>query len=255
MNRILLENYLNELLLPHNYDDYCPNGLQIEGKLDISRVLFSVSATRESAEYANKIDADLLVVHHGLFWKFHGPKTITGPFLKRISPLIKKDINLMAYHLPLDGQLQVGNAAAIAQMIGLNNLAPFGNYKGASTGVWGEFPSPMKASELKKILETRLNHAVLYSSPIETSDVLKKVAIITGGANSEWKEAARMGFDAYITGEMSEHDFHESRESGIHMFAAGHHATEKFGIQLLMKNIKIKFPELECLFLDSENPA
>ena len=187
MNRIILENYLRELLKPDIYDDYCPNGLQIEGKNEISKVLFSVSATRESAEYANKINADILIVHHGLFWKFHGTKPITGPFQKRISPLIKKDINLIAYHLPLDGHLQIGNAAAVAELINLKNLAPFGNYKGASTGVWGEFSTPIKAIDLKKILETKLNHGVLYSSPFDSSNDLKTVAIITGGANSEWR--------------------------------------------------------------------
>lgn len=118
----------------------------------------------------------------------------------------------------------------------------------------GSLPNSMDGSKLKSLIENRLNHTVLYSNPLEKKTV-KRIGIITGGANSEWREAHKLGLDAYITGEMSEHDYHESRESGIHMYAGGHHATEKFGIQSLMKKVSETFPELECLFMDSENPA
>ncbi len=249
-----LETYLKTLLKPELFDDYCPNGLQVEGKPEVKKVLFAVSATRESAEYAVKIKADALVVHHGLFWKFHGTRTLTGPFYKRVAPLLKNDINLFGYHLPLDAQEEVGNAVSIARLIEMGDLKPFGNYKGAFTGTMGTLKTPMTGMELKKLLEVKLNHSVHYSNPIEGA-VIKRIGIITGGANSEWREAAKLGLDAYITGEMSEHDYHESRESGIHMFAGGHHATEKFGIISLMKKIQSIYPDLECEFLDSENPA
>lgn len=249
-----LDTYLKTLLKPELFDDYCPNGLQVEGKALINKVLFAVSATRESAEYAVKIKADALVVHHGLFWKFHGTRTLTGPFYKRVAPLLKNDINLFGYHLPLDAQEEIGNAVSIAQLIEMSDLKPFGNYKGAFTGTMGTLQTPLSGLELKKLLEVKLNHSVHYSNPIENK-VIKKIGIITGGANSEWREAAKLGLDAYITGEMSEHDYHESRESGIHMFAGGHHATEKFGIMSLMKKIQSTYPDLQCEFLDSENPA
>lgn len=254
-----LELYLKNLLSPELFDDYCPNGLQIEGRSSIKKIVFSVSATRESSEYAAKKKACALIVHHGVFWKFHGTRTLTGPFAKRVFPLIKNDINLFGYHLPLDGHLEFGNAASLAKLLNLTNLSSFGNYKGASTGIKGEFERPIKALELKKLLSEKLQHSVLYSNPTENfgnrSDEIKSIGIITGGANSEWREAAKFGLDAYITGEMSEHDYHESRESGIHMFAGGHHATEKFGIMALMNIIQNQFPSLECEFLDSENPA
>jgi dinuclear metal center YbgI/SA1388 family protein len=255
MKTVELHEYLKTLLKPELFDDYCPNGLQIEGKDEVRKIVFAVSATRESSEYAASKKADALIVHHGVFWKFHGTRTLTGPFARRLFPLIKNDINLFGYHLPLDGHPEIGNAASLAKLLGLTNLTPFGNYKGACTGSMGELPTPLQASDLKSLLEKKLNHTILYSNPTETDGMIKKIGIITGGANSEWREAHKMGLDAYITGEMSEHDYHESRESGIHMFAGGHHATEKFGIISLMNLIKKEFPALDCEFLDSENPA
>lgn len=254
MQTVELDNFLKNLLRPELFDDYCPNGLQVEGKNEIKKIVFAVSATRESAEYAATIKASALVVHHGLFWKFHGTKTLTGPFYKRVAPLLKNDINLFGYHLPLDAHMEVGNASSIAKLIGMSDLLPFGNYKGVATGVMGSLPKSLSGLELKKILEEKLGHAVHYSNPMDAKEI-KKIGIITGGANSEWREAKKLDLDAYITGEMSEHDYHESREAGIHMFAGGHHATEKFGIQTLMKKIQESFPDLECEFLDSENPA
>jgi dinuclear metal center YbgI/SA1388 family protein len=255
MKTVELEEYLKTLLKPELFDDYCSNGLQIEGKDEIKKIVFAVSATRESTEYAAAKKADALIVHHGVFWKFHGSRTLTGPFAKRVFPLIKNEINLFGYHLPLDGHPEIGNAASVARVLGMTNLNPFGNYKGASTGILGELTTPLQSNDFKTLLETKLNHAVLYSNPTETDGIIKKIGIITGGANSEWREAFKLGLDAYVTGEMSEHDYHESRESGIHMFAGGHHATEKFGIQSLMALIKKEFPTLDCEYLDSENPA
>lgn len=255
MKRFELEQFLKNLLKPELFDDYCPNGLQIEGREDIKKILFAVSATRESTEKAAATKACALIVHHGVFWKFHGPRTLTGPFAKRLFPLIKNDINLLGYHLPLDGHPEIGNAASLAKLIGLTDLSSFGAYKGSSTGIKGVFTKPMKAKDVQKLLSEKLQHTILYSNPPEAKAEIQSIGIITGGANSEWREALKLGLDAYITGEMSEHDYHESRESGIHMFAGGHHATEKFGIQSLMGLLKKEFPDLECEFMDSENPA
>lgn len=251
-----LELYLNQTFIPGLYDDYCPNGLQVEGSLEIKKILFAVSATRESCEYAAKIKADALIVHHGLFWKFHGTKTLTGPFYNRVAPLIKADINLFGYHLPLDAHLEFGNAASVAKLINLVDLEAFGNHKGTPTGVKGQFKKPLNPLELKALLKEKLNHEIYYSNPPELENQkISSMGIITGGANSEWRDAHKHGLDAYLTGEMSEHDYHESRESNIHMFAGGHHATEKFGIMALMNKIQQDYPELVCEFLDSDNPA
>ena len=248
-----LEKFLNSLLNIYNFQDYGPNGLQVEGTKEISKVAFSVSATKHSIAKAAELGADALVVHHGLFWKFHGPKTIKGPFAKRVIPLIKNDINLFGYHLPLDAHPEVGNAAGIANKLSLTNLAPFGDYKGSSTGLKGKFETPISRENLSKKLSSILSHEVIFSKPEENRDI-KSIGIITGGANSEWYLAMKEGLDAYLTGEMSEHDWHESAESGVTMFAGGHNATEQFGVQSLMQKVEEKF-KLDCFFIESENPA
>lgn len=256
MKRSELESFLNKLLKPEFFEDYCPNGLQVEGSEEIKKIVFSVSATKESVDFSASENADALIVHHGLFWKFHGTKIITGPFSKRIKPLIKNDINLFGYHLPLDAHELVGNAASLANLIELTDLKPFGNYKGISTGIMGVFKNPIDPKVLIQKISSVTNHSVQYSNPVDIKNSkISSLGIITGGANSEWKECLKYNLDAYLTGEMSEHDYHESRESGIHMFAAGHHATEKFGIQELMKFVQSEFPNVNCLFKDSDNPA
>lgn len=252
ISRIELTEFLNTTLNVKEYSDYGPNGLQIEGTETIKKVAFAVSAQRSSIESACAWKADAMVVHHGLFWKFHGAKTVTGPFAKRVKPLIQNDINLLGYHLPLDAHIQYGNAAGLASAIEMTNLKPFGDYKGMPTGVYGTLVSPMNQSELSKKLEDVLNHTIISS---ETSDdTIETIGIITGGANGQWVDSLKLGLDAYITGEMSEHDYHESREAGIHMFAGGHNATERFGVLALKTLVEERFG-IECLFIDSSNPA
>src|SRR5690606_18685026 len=138
-----LQHFLDDLLKPNMFQDYGPNGLQIEGKEEIKKVAFAVSATRDSVAAAVAAKADALVVHHGLFWRFHGTRTITGPFAKRVKPLIQNDINLFGYHLPLDAHLEHGNAAGLAKSLGLENLQPFALEKGNFMGVKAELPNSM----------------------------------------------------------------------------------------------------------------
>ena len=150
-NEIL--SFLNSELNIREYQDYGPNGLQIEGKEEVSKIAYAVSATRDSVEKAVALGADMLIVHHGLFWKFHGVRTITDAFAKRVKPLIQNDINLLGYHLPLDGNLEFGNAAAVANRIQLKGLEPFGDYKGMPTGVKGNFETPLTVNELQSRLK------------------------------------------------------------------------------------------------------
>ncbi len=248
-----LTQFLDEQLTPDQFQDYCPNGLQIEGSQTIERIAFAVSATRHSIEQAVDQQADALIVHHGLFWYFHGPKTLTGPFARRVLPLVHHKINLYGYHLPLDAHPTVGNAAVLGRLIGLVEQLPFGDYKGSPTGVHGRLTKPCRAAELQQRLEVSLDHNVMLASPDDQA-MIKSVGIITGGANSDWILALQQGLDAYITGEMSEHDWHESQEAGIQMFAGGHHATEQFGIQSLMRTVEQHF-KIECCYIDSKNPA
>lgn len=254
INRLELTTFLNKLLLIDEYADYGPNGLQIEGSEEIKKIAFSVSASRDVINTAIYEKADALVVHHGLFWKFHGVRTLTGPFGKRVLPLVRNNINLLAYHLPLDGNQTFGNAAMIAQKLDLVECSPFGDYKRSVTGQKGKFKKKIKVKELKSQLENILNHPILLSSE-NSNDEVSTIGIITGGANAGWIDASKEGLDCYLTGEMSEHDWHEAKEWGVHMFAGGHHATEKFGIQKLKDLTEEKFPQLECIFIDSKNPA
>jgi len=248
-----LNDYFQVLLRPETYTDYCPNGLQIEGAEQIECIAFAVSATRDSINRAVQYKADALVVHHGLFWTFHGAKPLTGAFAQRVLPLVKNNINLFGYHLPLDGHPDIGNAAVLGRMIACNQQQPFGDYKGSATGVKGVFDEPLTAIQLQQKLADVLKHNVIVATP-DRNVLIRTAGIITGGANSEWRQAERQQLDAYITGEISEHDWHESQEAGIHMFAGGHHATEQFGIQALMEKVCQHF-DVDCIFIDSENPA
>ncbi len=253
MHREDLNTFFSDLLTPASFNDYCPNGLQIEGAEQINKIAFAVSATRDSIEQAVKLQADALVVHHGLFWKFHGSRTLTGSFAKRVFPLIHNNMNLFAYHLPLDAHPEIGNAAVLGQQIDCQQQTAFGDYKGSPTGIKGVLESPISPKELRLKLQTVLNHHIILASHDE-NQLISTVGIITGGANSDWVLAQNAGLDAYITGEISEHDWHESQENHIHMFAGGHAATEKGGILSLMKQVQ-ELCKLKCVFIDSENPA
>ncbi len=254
MLRSDLENFLDTLLTPAQFQDYGPNGLQIEGSEEIFKIAFSVSATKDSITQAVEQKADTLIVHHGLFWKFHGTRTITGPFAKRVIPLIKNSINLFGYHLPLDGHPEIGNAAVIAKQLGLEELESFGEFKRSPTGIKGKFTTPLNELQLKQKLATLLNHEITCSS-VDEKRVISTLGIITGGANSGWLDAYEQNLDAFLTGEIKEHDWHDAKEYGISMFAGGHHATERFGILALQEKIKLQFPNIQTTYIELNNPA
>ncbi|MDC9729868.1 MAG: Nif3-like dinuclear metal center hexameric protein [Methyloprofundus sp.] len=253
MLRAELNSYLENTLQAQSFQDYCPNGLQVEGTTEIKKIAFAVSATKDSIEQAVAHNADALIVHHGLFWHFQGAKTLTNSFAKRVFPLVQNQINLFAYHLPLDAHSEIGNAAVLAKLLGCRSLSPFGDYKGSSTGVKAKLPEPINAKALSIKLQAILNHDIIIASPDE-NQLIHSIGIITGGANKDWVLAKEAGLDAYLTGEISEHDWHESQENGIHMFAGGHYATEIFGVLSLMQQLQSNF-DLECIFIDSDNPA
>ena len=251
--RDVLEKFCDDLLQPQRFTDHCPNGLQVEGRELNSRVAFAVSATRESIEAAVRAQADPLIVHHGILWDFHGVQPVRGAFGRRLRPLIAAQINLFGYHLPLDGHPDVGNAAGIAKGLGLSEVTAFGLIKGMPAGVQGRFTEAPTVEHLRSELQRLLQHAVMVSTPDETARIAR-IGIITGGANKYWKVAAEHGLDAFLTGEMSEHDWHEAKEGGVHMFAGGHHATEVFGVRQLMQEVQRHFA-LDCVYLNSANPA
>lgn len=249
-----LLNYLNQLLMPQNFEDYGPNGLQVEGKEELSRIAFAVSATQDSLKKALEWKADTLIVHHGILWKHQGARTITGGWGERVKLCVKNDLNLIAYHLPLDAHIEVGNAAALAMKLGMTELLPFALHKRQPLGVKAVFKTPVSARELKDKLKALLQHEVILASH-DDSSLVKSLGIITGGANNDWVKAMDEGLDAYLTGEISEYNWHDAMEAGIHYFAGGHHATERYGVQAVMEKMKQDMPGIEVQFFDSENPA
>lgn len=255
IDRKQLTDFFDVYLQKDQYQDYCPNGLQIEGNQQIDHLVFAVSATKESIEYCIEQNAQALLVHHGAFWRYQGARTITGPWGKRIKKLIQHDINLIGYHLPLDGHPDVGNAAALAQELHLHNVSSFGEYKKMPIGVKGWLQHPMKPNEFKQELENILQHTVIHAEAYSSKEI-NSIGIITGGANNEWEQAYAEGLDAYITGEISEYNWHDAREADIHYFAGGHNATESFGIQYLMRYTQTHFKDkIKCSYFSSDNPA
>lgn len=254
ISREQLAQYFDQLLEPATFEDYAPNGLQVEGRQSIKKVAFAVSATQDSVQQALQWGADALVVHHGFFWKHQGSRPLTGAWGKRVGLALKHDLNVYAYHLPLDAHMQVGNAVALGARLGLAELAPFALYKRRNLGARGVFPQPLSARDLQTKMQQVLGHDVILASA-DPLKLVRTVGIITGGANNEWTQALEAGLDAYVTGEISEYNWHDCREAGLHYFAGGHHATERFGIQALMERTSADQSQLACAFFDSPNPA
>ncbi len=248
-----LVHYLDQYLSSSEFQDYGPNGLQVQGKDKIKKIALSVSATQESIEQAVEWGADALLVHHGVFWKHQGARPVVDQQYGRIAPLIKNDINLIGYHLPLDAHLESGNAAQLAKLLNVTNLQAFGEYRRMPLGVQGILPSPVKVSDFEKVISAKLGGPIRVATP-DSNSKIQSIGIITGGANNEWFQAYELGLDAYITGEISEYNWHDAIESGVHFFACGHHATERYGVQALGDLLQHKF-ELEYKFFDSENLA
>lgn len=254
IERDRLVSHLNEYLKIHEFEDYCPNGLQVEGKQNIKKIAVAVSATIDSISKAIAQGADALITHHGLFWKHQGAKALVGPHGERVRLAIKNDLNLISYHLPLDAHLEIGNAAQLALKLGLENLNSFGKYKRQYSGVKGVFRSPQKVKNLKESLRKILSHEIILASPNEEAQI-HSLGIITGGANNDWDKAISENTDAYLTGEISEYNWHDAIEAGVHYFAGGHHATERFGVRAILEHLQSEFPNIETLYIDSKNPA
>lgn len=247
--------WLDQLLQPAKFADYCPNGLQIEGKGQITKIVTGVTASQALLDKAVAVGADAVLVHHGWFWRGEDP-TIKGVRRKRIATALKHDLSVFAYHLPLDAHPLYGNNAQLARLLSLSvdrdeqGNAVTGGGKGL---VW--FGSIEPACYLKQFID-RVKQ-VLNREPLVIGDpdrLCSRVAWCTGGAQGMFESAIEAGVDVYITGEISEPNAHLARESGVAFVSAGHHATERYGVKALGEAIAQKF-NIEVLFFDINNPA
>ncbi|MGX2953774.1 Nif3-like dinuclear metal center hexameric protein [Shewanella sp. JL219SE-S6] len=250
MKREELRQYLGEFLQLDKFRDYAPNGLQVEGKAEIRKIVTGVTACQALIDRAVEAGADALLVHHGFFWK-NEPEVLTGMKQRRIKSLLLNDINLFGYHLPLDAHPMFGNNAELGRVLGV--IEPEAVETVAQGLLWqGVLDSPMTAKDLSALLEQRLGQAPLHLDGGERN--IQKLAWCTGGAQDYIDAAAALGVDAFISGEASERTFHSAVEQGIHYFGAGHHATERFGIKALGEHLAREF-ELEHEFIDIPNPV
>jgi dinuclear metal center YbgI/SA1388 family protein len=250
IHRDSLVTYLDQYLDSHGRD-YGPNGLQVEGREEIRKIVTGVSACQDLFVRAREAGADAVLVHHGLFWEGM-PRSLTGIQYRRVAELIRGEMNLLAYHLPLDRHLEVGNNAVAGRQLGLEDIEPFGLHDGLPVGVKGRFPAPIPAAELLE--RTRRIYAQEPLAYMSGPDTVSTLGIISGGGQRDFYTAIEEGLDAYITGEVTEWVMNVARESGVHYLAAGHYATERFGVQALGEHLRERFG-VEVEFIDVPNPA
>lgn len=251
ITNLALAQHLAELLKTERIRDYCPNGLQVEGKREIHKIVTGVTASQALIDAAIDSGADTILVHHGYFWKGEDPR-IKGMKRNRLAALLKHDINLFAYHLPLDVHPTLGNNAQLARLLGIDVGTGLDASDPFSVAMRGRFKQPIIHSELVALLKDKLETTVLSEGDDER--VLETVAWCTGGGQSYIDAAAEQGIDAFISGEVSEQTIHTAREMGIDFFAAGHHATERYGAKALGEYLAEQF-SLDVSFIDIPNPA
>jgi dinuclear metal center YbgI/SA1388 family protein len=249
VNEIVEE--IDRLLEPERFEDYGPNGLQVPGRAQVETIATGVSAHLELFELAAAEQADLLLVHHGIFWGT-GPGPIDAPLKRRLQVLFDADISLLAYHLPLDAHLELGNNALLADALGAEELRPFALHRGQPIGVLAELESPITAEELvgRTRGATAREPLVFDTGPASVG----RLAVVSGAGADYLGDAAAAGAEAFITGEPAERSMAQARELGVHFIAAGHYATETFGVRRLGEHLARTF-DLRHRFLDVPNPV
>ena len=250
MQRREFNQLLNDILKPHLIKDFCPNGLQVEGKNEIKKIVTGVTASQALIEAAIEQQADAILVHHGFFWKGES-QPITGMKKRRIGALLAHDINLFGYHLPLDIHPAVGNNAQLAKLLDIEietGLEPTSN----SVAMKGRLKTPLSGEDFADKIAKVLNRTPLTS--LVRSAKIETIALCTGGGQGYIDLAAEQGIDAYLTGEASEQTIHSSREQNIDFFAAGHHATERYGVKALGELLAQEHG-FDVTFIDIDNPV
>jgi dinuclear metal center YbgI/SA1388 family protein len=248
MQRVELDAYLDQYLDVARFRDYCPNGLQVEGCAHIERIVTGVTASLELLEAAIDAGAHAVLVHHGYFWRGEDPRVV-GTRRRRLALLLGNEVNLFAYHLPLDAHPGLGNNAQLAQRLELREQGRCGEQDIVAHGA---LEPPMSLAEFAARVERQLARTPLVIG--EGTRLVRRIAWCSGAAQGKLEDAVRLGVDAYLTGEVSEHTVHLARESGVAFIAAGHHATERYGIQALGEHLAAQFG-LEHRFIDIPNPV
>jgi dinuclear metal center YbgI/SA1388 family protein len=247
LQRDELRNYLDRFLELARFRDYCPNGLQVEGRADIRLVVCGVTASQALLDAAVALYADAIIVHHGWFWRGEDGRVV-GVRRTRLASLLRHDINLFAYHLPLDHHAGLGNNMQLARLFG---WVPDGRC-GEDDSCWLATVAPVMARELA----TRIGDVLGRPGQLVGDDqrMVRRVAWCSGAAQGFFEQAIAAGADLYLSGEISEPTVHLARESGVPYLAAGHHATERYGVQALGYHLKETFG-LDCRFIDIDNPV
>lgn len=246
-----LVRYCEDLLNVGLFRDYCPNGLQVEGAPQIKKIVSGVTASQSLLDEAVAMQADLILVHHGYFWKGENER-VTGIKKQRLSTLLMNNISLLAFHLPLDAHAELGNNAQLAKQMNWNILSGLDGELGRAIGMVGELKQPQRADQLSAEMERVLGRPVQHIQGINRP--IKKIAWCTGAAQNYIEKALELGVDAYISGEISEQTVHIAREAGIDYFAAGHHATERYGVQALGEHLANHFGVEHC-YVEIDNPV
>ena len=251
LRRADLLSAFDTLLQPERFKDFGPNGLQVEGKPEVQKIVSGVTASLALIEAAIAANADALFVHHGLFWRGQSG-TVTGWMKQRLALLLQHDINLYAYHLPLDAHPELGNNAQLGLQLGLTATSRFGDQNLGFLGARGDGGSFTDASNLAEHVKNALNRPVAHIYCSQTA--IKNIAWCTGGAQDYFEAAIAAGADAFITGEISEPQAHYAREMKVTYIACGHHASERYGAPAVAAHVAAQHG-LAHAFIDIDNPA
>ena len=243
-----LENYTGQLLEAARFRDYCPNGLQVEGRPQVGHLVSGVSASLALLEAAIAAGADAILVHHGYFWR-NEPAPVVGTKRKRLALLLQNEVSLLAYHLPLDAHPELGNNAQLAGLLDFETEGWFGEQNIAA---YGRLAQPLPLSGLAAEMGRRLAREPLVIG--DDAATIRRIAWCSGAAEDYLDEAVSLGVDAFVTGEVSERTVHLARESGVAFIAAGHHATERYGVKALGDHLARQFG-LKHSFIDIPNPV
>lgn len=248
-----LGEYLDQCLQPGRFSDYCPNGLQVEGRVTIDKLATGVTACQQFLDEAIAWGADALLVHHGYFWRGEA-SPVVGMKRRRLASLLVNEVSLLAYHLPLDAHPRYGNNACLGRLMGIEpeDQQPLQTGAEVAIGAIGTLGEAVSAAEFVATVERAVGRPALHVGNGE--ELVSRIAWCTGGAQDYIDAAAAAGADLYVTGEVSERTVHVAREEGIHFVAAGHHATERFGVQALGEHVAERF-SLQHRFFDVDNPV